>query len=72
MKRKVEELIRTLPSPVPSPTNSLEVPSPGSTPPGLDVGEAGVSDMDLDPTDAQAIPEQGEGNMILVALLSTG
>lgn len=63
MKRKLDELMRTLPSA--SPPLPQEVPSPGNTPPHLEHMNAHSVDMDLDPMDSQPTVGQTEGAVLL-------
>ncbi|KAK3098614.1 hypothetical protein FSP39_021237 [Pinctada imbricata] len=46
LRKKLEELIKSLPSPVPSP--SYDAPSPGNTPPYEEIDNTEAIDMDLD------------------------
>nr|KAG5695497.1 hypothetical protein BaRGS_008000 [Batillaria attramentaria] len=56
MKRRLDELKRALPSPVPSP--SLDAPSPGNTPPHLLESNTMPVDMDIDAGDDGAPPPE--------------
>ena len=68
MKRKLDELMRTLPSP--SPPLPQEAPSPGNTPPHLDHRNAHPVDMDLDSSDNQPIMGQTEGAVLHLFVLA--
>ena len=70
MKRKLDELMRTLPSS--SPPLPQEAPSPGNTPPHLDHRNAHPMDMDMDmdPSDNQPIMGQTEGAVLHLFVLA--
>lgn len=52
LRKKLEELMKSLPSPVPSP--SYDAPSPGNTPPQEEIDNTEAVDMELDDDDNAA------------------
>ena len=59
LKRKLEEHMKTLPSPVPSPTP--EAPSPGNTPPMLRGILDNTEAIDMDLSEEDDAPSQPNG-----------
>lgn len=63
LRKKLEELMKSLPSPVPSP--SYDAPSPGNTPPLEEIDNTEAVDMELDDDD-NAAPDNILGKLAFV------
>ena len=59
LRKKLDEVIKSLPSPVPSP--SYDAPSPGNTPPLDEIDNREAVDMDLDDDDGHNTTQAAAG-----------